>query len=83
MPKLLVLAAITLVPLTAVADEPNVQVNIYNNAPAPAPAPVVEPVATPEPRNIPDPDSPPVLADVEVASATTHPAASAVARPLN
>ena len=44
------------------------------------PLPVLPPVATPEPRNVPDPDSPPVL-DVEVASATTSPAASPVARP--
>jgi hypothetical protein len=47
MPKLLVIAAVSLVPLAAFADEATVQVNIYNNAPAPAPAPA--PVVAPEP----------------------------------
>jgi hypothetical protein len=49
MPKLLVIAAVSLVPLATFADDapvpappPSVQVNIYNNAPAPAP--VVAPV---------------------------------------
>jgi penicillin-binding protein 2 len=46
------------------------------------PLPVLTPAATPEPRDTPDPDSPPVL-DVEVAAATTSPAASPVARAMN
>ena len=47
------------------------------------PLPVLAPSATPEPRDTPDPDSPPVLTDGEVASAVTGSAGSAPARPLN
>ncbi len=45
------------------------------------PLPVLPPAAAPEPRNTPDPDSPPVLTDIEVASATGTSAAEPRAPP--
>ncbi|HEY5925414.1 MAG TPA: hypothetical protein VIV11_27205 [Kofleriaceae bacterium] len=66
MPKLLVIAAISLVPLAAFADDahaPSVEINIYNNAPASAPTPPpVEPV---EAAPVITPIVAPIVAPVE------------------